>query len=122
MNRKAFDVCEVYFVNEKHVEKARKAISPGREILAVSEMFRGLGDPTRVKILQALAVEELCVCDLAKLLGVSESATSHQLRVLRSQKLVRFRREGKMAYYSLDDEHVDSLMRVVLRHVREGVV
>jgi len=122
MNSKASDVCEVYFVNEKHVEKARKAISPEREVLAVSEMFRNLGDPTRVKILQALAVEELCVCDLAKLLGVSESATSHQLRVLRSQKLVRFRREGKMAYYSLDDEHVDSLMRVVLRHVREGVV
>jgi DNA-binding transcriptional ArsR family regulator len=122
MKRNASDVCEVYYVNEKHVEKARKALSPEREIMAVAEMFRNLGDPTRVKILQALAVEDLCVCDLAKLLGVSESATSHQLRVLRSQKLVRFRREGKMAYYSLDDEHIDSLMQVVLRHVREGVV
>jgi len=122
MTRNTSDVCEVYYVNEEHVEKARKALSPEREILAVAEMFRNLGDPTRVKILQALTVEELCVCDLAKLLGVSESATSHQLRVLRSQKLVRFRREGKMAYYSLDDEHVDSLMREVLRHVREGDV
>jgi len=121
MKRKASDVCEVYYVDEEHVEKARKALSSNREIVALAETFRNLGDPTRVKILQALTVEELCVCDLAKLLGVSDSATSHQLRVLRSQKLVRFRKEGKMAYYSLDDEHVDSLMRVVLRHVREGV-
>ena len=121
MKSKTSDVCEVYYVNERHVEKARRALSPEREVLAVAEMFRNLGDPTRVKILQALAVEELCVCDLAKLLGVSESATSHQLRVLRSQKLVRFRKEGKMAFYSLDDEHVDSLMREVLRHVREGI-
>jgi ArsR family transcriptional regulator, lead/cadmium/zinc/bismuth-responsive transcriptional repressor len=120
MTRETSDVCEVHYVDEEHVERARKAISPEREVVAVAEMFRNLGDPTRVRILQALAVEELCVCDLAKLLGVSDSATSHQLRVLRSQKLVRFRREGKMAYYSLDDEHVGSLMREVLRHVREG--
>jgi DNA-binding transcriptional ArsR family regulator len=104
------------------VRSARQVLSPEREILSLAEIFRTLGDPTRVKILQALTVEELCVCDLAKLLGVSESATSHQLRVLRSQKLVRFRKEGKMAYYSLDDEHIDTLMREALRHVREGNV
>ncbi|MDO8942808.1 MAG: metalloregulator ArsR/SmtB family transcription factor [Desulfobacterales bacterium] len=120
MGRNKSDVCEIYYVNEEHVEKARKALSPEREISAVAETFRNLGDPTRVRILQALTVQELCVCDLAKLLGVSESATSHQLRVLRSQKLVRFRREGKMAYYSLDDEHVDNLLREALRHIREG--
>ena len=122
MTRNTSDVCEVYYVNEKHVAKARKALSSARQILAVAETFRNLGDPTRGKVLQALTVEELCVCDLAKLLGVSESATSHQLRVLRSQKLVRFRKEGKMAYYSLDDEHIDTLMREALRHVREGTV
>jgi DNA-binding transcriptional ArsR family regulator len=122
MTRNTSDVCEVYYVNEEHVEKARKALSPEREIVALAETFRNLGDPTRVKILQALTVEELCVCDLAKLLGVSESATSHQLRVLRSQRLVRFRKEGKMAYYSLDDEHINTLMREALRHVREGSV
>ena len=119
MTRNPSDVCEVYYVDEEHVEKARKALSPQREIVALAETFRNLGDPTRVKILQALAVEELCVCDLAKLLGVSESATSHQLRVLRSHRIVRFRKEGKMAYYSLDDEHIDTLMREALRHVRE---
>jgi len=122
MRRGTSDACEVHYVNEKHVAKARKALSPEREILALAETFGNLGDPTRVRILQALTVEELCVCDLAKLLGVSESATSHQLRVLRSQRLVRFRKEGKMAYYSLDDEHVVTLMREALRHVREGNV
>ncbi len=73
-----------------------------------------------MKVLQALAAQELCVCDLANLLGTSESAMSHQLRVLRSRKIVRFRKEGKMAYYTLDDEHVEDMMRLVLRHIREG--
>lgn len=122
MGSKDTDVCEIYYVNEAHVRSARQVLSPDREILSLAETFRTLGDPTRVKILQALTVEELCVCDLAKLLGVSESATSHQLRVLRSNKIVRFRKEGKMAYYSLDDEHIDTLMREALRHVREGIV
>jgi DNA-binding transcriptional ArsR family regulator len=120
MGRKDADVCEIYYVNEAHVRSARRVLSPEREILSLAEIFRTLGDPTRVKILQALSVEELCVCDLAKLLGISESATSHQLRVLRSQKLARFRKEGKMAFYSLDDAHIDSLMKEALRHVREG--
>lgn len=120
MGDKDTDVCEIYYVNEAHVRSARKVLSPDREILSLAETFRTLGDPTRVKVLQALSVEELCVCDLAKLLGVSESATSHQLRVLRSQRLVRYRKEGKMAFYSLDDAHIDALMKVALRHVREG--
>jgi len=120
MGRKDTDVCEIYYVNEAHVRSARRVLSPAREILSLAEIFRTLGDPTRVKILQALSVQELCVCDLAKLLGISESATSHQLRVLRSQKLARFRKEGKMAFYSLDDAHIDGLMKEALRHVREG--
>jgi DNA-binding transcriptional ArsR family regulator len=121
VDRKKPDVCEIYYVNEDHVRSARQALSPEREILSLAETFKTLGDPTRVKVLQALSVEELCVCDLAKLLGISESATSHQLRVLRSQKLVRYRKEGKMAFYSLDDEHIDVLMKVALQHVREEV-
>lgn len=120
MGRNKPDVCEIHYVNEAHVRSARRSLSPEREIMSLAEAFRTLGDPTRVKILQALSVEELCVCDLAKLLGVSESATSHQLRVLRSQRLVRYRREGKMAFYSLDDAHIDVLMKVSLHHVREG--
>ncbi len=121
MDREKHDVCEIYYVNEDHVRSARQALSPEREILSLAETFKTLGDPTRVKVLQALSVEELCVCDLAKLLGISESATSHQLRVLRNKKLVRYRKEGKMAFYSLDDEHIDVLMKVALQHVREEV-
>ena len=119
MDRKNPDVCEIYYVNEDHVRSARQALSPEREILSLAETFKTLGDPTRVKVLQALSVEELCVCDLAKLLGISESATSHQLRVLRNKKLVRYRKEGKMAFYSLDDAHIDVLMKVALQHVGE---
>ena len=121
MDRKNPDVCEIYYVNEDHVRSARRALSPEREILSLAETFKTLGDPTRVKVLQALSVEELCVCDLAKLLGISESAISHQLRVLRNKKLVRYRKEGKMTFYSLDDEHIDVLMKVALQHVREEV-
>ncbi len=120
MGRNNTDVCEIYYVNEEHVRRARLVLSPEKEIVSLAEIFRTLGDPTRVKILQALSVEVLCVCDLAKLLGISESATSHQLRVLRSLKLVRFRKEGKMAFYTLDDAHIDGLMKEALRHVREG--
>jgi len=121
VDRKNPDVCEIYYVNEDHVRSARQALSPEREILSLAETFKTLGDPTRVKVLQALSVEELCVCDLARLLGISESATSHQLRVLRNKKLVRYRKEGKMTFYSLDDEHIDVLMKVALQHVREEV-
>lgn len=120
MARKRTDECEVYYVNEAHVKNAREALSPDREIMGLAETFATLGDPTRVKILQALAVEELCVCDLSKLLGISESGTSHQLRILRAQKLVRYRKAGKMVYYSLDDAHIENLMDQALNHVREG--
>ena len=119
VDRKNPDVCKSYYVTEDHARTTRQALSPEREILSLAETFKTLGDPTRVKVLQALSVEELCVCDLARLLGISESATSHQLRVLRNKKLVRYRKEGKMAFYSLDDAHIDVLMKVALQHVGE---
>jgi ArsR family transcriptional regulator len=76
-----------------------------------------MGDPTRVRLIYALAQRELCVCDLAAVLGLSVSAVSHQLRLLRGLRLVKYRREGRLAYYSLDDEHVDTLLRQGLEHV-----
>ncbi|MCC6160355.1 MAG: winged helix-turn-helix transcriptional regulator [Deltaproteobacteria bacterium] len=85
----------------------------------LAETFRILGDPTRIKIAFALSKEELCVCDIANLLGVSQSAVSHSLRTLRQMKLVRFRREGKIAYYTLDDEHIANLFDEGFRHVEE---
>jgi DNA-binding transcriptional ArsR family regulator len=85
----------------------------------LAELFRILGESTRVRILQALSCTELCVCDLSELLDMSPSAVSHQLRLLRANKLVRFRRIGKNVFYSLDDEHVESLLQQGTEHIRE---
>ena len=93
-----------------------------RDVEGLTEIFRVLGDPTRVRILDVLATAELCVGDIAGRIGISESAVSHQLRLLRSARIVRSRREGRMVFYALDDEHVLSLFRQGLRHVQEGGV
>jgi DNA-binding transcriptional ArsR family regulator len=86
----------------------------------LAETFRTLGDPTRVRMLDALSQRELCVCDLAARIGLSESAVSHQLRLLRNLRLVRPRREGRMVFYSLDDRHIITLFQQGLRHVQEA--
>jgi ArsR family transcriptional regulator, lead/cadmium/zinc/bismuth-responsive transcriptional repressor len=86
----------------------------------LTEIFRVLGDPTRVRILDALSRAELCVGDLARQLDLTESAVSHQLRLLRSARIVRCRRDGRMMFYALDDRHVLTLFRQGLRHVQEG--
>ncbi|HUF47802.1 MAG TPA: metalloregulator ArsR/SmtB family transcription factor [Vicinamibacterales bacterium] len=85
----------------------------------VAEVFNLLGDPTRVRIVDALTHGERCVCDLASLVGLSESAVSHQLRLLRAARLVRVRRAGRLAFYALDDHHVVGLLRDTCRHVEE---
>ena len=86
----------------------------------IAATFGVLGDPTRIRILDALAGGELCVCDIATLAGISESAVSHQLRLLRGMRLVRPRRAGRQVFYSLDDQHIVQLMRVAVTHVQEG--
>ena len=88
---------------------------------ALAETFKVLGDPTRVRILDALARSEVAVCDLAELLGVTQSAVSHQLRLLRSMRLVRSRRDGRHIYYELDDDHIAKLFKQGLEHVQERV-
>lgn len=113
------DACEIQFVDEKKVKKARRAMKSAATVLALAETFKILGDPTRIKIAFALSKEELCVCDIANLLGVSQSAVSHSLRTLRQMKLVKFRKEGKIAYYALDDEHIRDLLDIGFRHVEE---
>lgn len=112
-------VCEVFCVNEKKVLAVRKAMKAEEVIRALAATFKVLGDPTRTKIIYALSRKELCVCDIAALLGISQSAISHQLRVLRNMKLVRYRKEGRIAYYSIDDAHIENLMDEGLRHVEE---
>lgn len=97
----------------------RAALMPARTVEGLAATFRVLGDPTRVRILDALSAGELCVCDIAELVGISESAVSHQLRVLRGMRLVRPRRAGRLVYYSLDDQHIIELLRQALSHVEE---
>ena len=113
------DACEIEFIDERKVKRVRRAMKSDEAVGALAETFKILGDPTRIRIAFALAREELCVCDLANLLGVSQSAVSHSLRALRQMKLVRFRKEGKIAYYTLDDEHIAHLLDEGFRHVEE---
>jgi DNA-binding transcriptional ArsR family regulator len=97
----------------------RAALLKPETVGALADIFKVLGDPTRVRILDVLSRGELCVCHLAQTLGLTESAVSHQLRLLRNTRVVRSRREGRLIYYSLDDKHVLTLFRQGLRHVEE---
>lgn len=94
-------------------------MKPEPSIAALSETFRVLGDPTRLRIVHALSGGELCVCDLANVLGAAQSTVSHSLRALRQLRLVRYRKQGKIAYYALDDAHIASLVVQGFRHVEE---
>lgn len=102
------------------VSRARTALPQPVLVHAVAETFSALSDPTRVRILFALAENELCVLDLASLLGLTGSAVSHQLRLLRGQRLVKYRKDGKVAYYALDDDHIRNLLSECTRHVEAG--
>jgi len=112
-------VCEVSAINPKKVSSVMRRMEATDSLLKVSETFRVLGDLTRTKIISALIIEELCVCDIAALLNTTKSAVSHQLRVLRNMRLVKYHKEGKMVFYSLDDHHINNLISECLRHVNE---
>jgi DNA-binding transcriptional ArsR family regulator len=104
--------------DEARAEKVRHALTAPQTAEQLAQVFRALADPTRVRIVSALAEAELCVGDLATVLGMSISAISHQLRLLRELRIVRKRREGKHIYYALDDEHVRELFVLGLEHVQ----
>jgi DNA-binding transcriptional ArsR family regulator len=116
----ANDVCQINFIDEARIGRAKNNMKPDKILTELADAFKVLGDATRVRILHALSMEELCVCDIAALVGASQSAISHQLRLLRAAKLVKFRKEGKMAYYSLDDDHVRNLFKEGIQHVEQG--
>ncbi|MGI6553816.1 MAG: ArsR/SmtB family transcription factor [Bacillota bacterium] len=105
-------------IDEEAVAHAKKHQLTDQEVVKLAETFKVLGDPTRIKIIQSLRQGELCVCDLSQVLEMSQSAISHQLRVLRNLRLVKFRKEGKVVYYSLDDDHITQLFDQGLDHVR----
>jgi DNA-binding transcriptional ArsR family regulator len=107
----AGDLCEITLVDTAKVLRARQRVPSEGALLEQAERFKLLGEPTRLRLLHALAAEELCVCDLAALLETSPSAISHQLRLLRAARLVRFRKAGKMVYYTLDEPMVRALLK-----------
>jgi ArsR family transcriptional regulator, lead/cadmium/zinc/bismuth-responsive transcriptional repressor len=114
-------LCSATIVHAERVAAARSA-ALGPELLAeLGELYKVFADPTRLRILGALAVGELCVCDLGAVLGMSQSAVSHQLATLRAARLVAYRREGKTVYYSLADDHVVTLLKMGLEHAAERV-
>lgn len=112
------DICEELCEHPETVCLAKANAISDEEAQLAAETFKLLGDTTRLKILYALSKYELCVCDIAEVVQMGQSAVSHQLRLLRGARLVKYRREGKMAWYSLDDKHITSLLQQSLAHIR----
>jgi ArsR family transcriptional regulator len=113
------DVCDLVQIDLGRVRSLRAQLVAPDAVEGLADTFSALGDPTRVRILDALSHGELCVCDLAAVLGVSQSAVSHQLRLLRGLRLVRPRRDGRIVFYSLDDQHIIAIFKQTLQHVQE---
>ena len=111
--------CECSFIHEEVVGKVKNKMPEDEKLYDLAELFKVFGDTTRIKILYALFEEEMCVCDIAELLNMTQSAISHQLRVLKQARLVKFRKEGKVVYYSLDDNHINQIFNCGLCHIEE---
>jgi ArsR family transcriptional regulator len=114
------ELCGCLLIHEDLVAAVRKALPDEETMFDLADLFKMFADSTRVKIILALLNSELCVCDIAALLGMTRSAISHQLRLLRQTKLVKNRRDGIVIYYSLDDEHVKNIVAQGLCHVKEA--
>ncbi len=115
----AQEQCDTTVIHEDVIASARSNMPPEETLYDLAELFKVFGDTTRVRILCALFESEMCVCDISALLNMSQSSISHQLRVLKTAKLVRYRREGKVVYYSLDDAHIKHIFDQGLAHVTE---
>lgn len=117
-NKDKMSLCDCDIVHTDAVKNAAASMPNIAEIQTVSEIFKVLGDPTRMKMMWALKLSELCVCDLAATLGMTKSAISHQLSTLKQAKMVKCRREGKNVYYSLDDDHVTNIIMLAMEHTK----
>ena len=112
--------CSCEMIHEEVVNRVKDQMPEEETLYDLAELFKVFGDSTRIKILWALDAAEMCVCDIAALLNMTQSAISHQLRVLKQAKLVKNRKDGKVVYYSLDDEHVRQIFDQGLNHIREN--
>ena len=111
--------CEFMHVHDEIVHKVEQVLPDEQELLDLAEFFKVFGDSTRIKILYVLSQSEMCVCDIATLLQMGQSAISHQLRILKQMRLVKFRREGKTVFYSLSDDHIQTILAQGMEHVNE---
>lgn len=111
--------CSCNVIHKEVVENVKNKLPKEETLYDLAELFKVFGDSTRIKIICSLFESEMCVCDLSVLLNISQSAISHQLRVLKSARLVKFRRAGKVIYYSLDDEHIKQIFDAGLHHISE---
>ncbi|BBB90654.1 MAG TPA: metalloregulator ArsR/SmtB family transcription factor [Methylomusa anaerophila] len=114
------DMCEQLCEHPQTICLAKSEMMPEREVQQVTEIFRLLGDITRFKILQALSSRELCVCDIAAVVDMAQSAVSHQLRLLRGARLVKYRKEGTLAWYSLNDDNIAVLLQHGIHHIQQN--
>ena len=115
-----FDRCDCNVVHSDLIDRVKGSMPEEESLYDLAELFKVFGDTARVKILCALEAAEMCVCDIASLLNMTQSAISHQLRVLKQARLVKYRRDGKVVYYSLDDDHIGHIFRQGRAHVGEG--
>lgn len=113
------EICECGIMHPELIEKIKPELPDEKQTIDLAESFKVFGDSTRIRILWALDRSELCVCDLAAVMGMSKSAVSHQLRVLRNADLVRTRREGKAVYYKISDDHVKEIFEKAVEHLEE---
>ena len=120
MSYKPEEVCEELHIHDDAVTRLGSRMPEDEKMEAVAELFKMFGDKTRARILCALSMEELCVCDLTALRGMTQSAVSHQLRLLNAVRLVRSRKQGREVYYSLDDQHIQSIFAMAFTHISEG--
>ena len=118
-NERKIENCNVNIIHEDIVVRVKDKLPAEETLYDLAELFKVFGDTTRIKIICALFGSEMCVCDLSCLLNMTQSAISHQLRVLKSARLVKFRRKGKVVYYSLDDEHIKHIYDAGLNHISE---
>lgn len=119
MKEQDLNVCCSTELHSETIAKVKEQMPTADAVMRISELFKVFGDITRVNVICVLFGAELSVCDIAKLLGMTHSAISHQLRVLKAARLVKYRREGKSVFYSLDDEHISEIFKLALKHVSE---
>ncbi len=113
------DICEINIIHQDIVENVKNVMPQDDLIYDLAEFYKVFADSTRMKIIYALMENELCVCDIAAIVGTTQSAISHQLRILKQAKLVKYKKDGKVVYYSLDDEHIAEIVKKGREHIEE---